>query len=249
MGKRGKYVEANRAAARWLDRFLPAELSRRVEPTRLVDGHLSCRLRVADVGGGKKPCLSAADVGRLELDLIGMDIDAAELARAPDGVYGEIRVIDLDIPEAAPTADFDLVICLNTLEHVGDARVALNNLCRMLRPGGTLLVAAPCRHAVFAHLNRQLPERLKRRLLFGLFPGKRGDGFPARYDRASPPEYTAILEEDGLEVVGVERIYWSSYFTLFFPLYALWRAVSLLQRALVPGYCERFIVIARRPAG
>lgn len=249
MRRRGPFIEANRAAARWLDRRLPASLSRRVEPVRVVRDHLACGMRVADVGGGKNPCMSADDGARLGLHYTGMDIDAEELSRAPQDVYQETRVVDLDIPAAGSEGGFDLVICLNTLEHVCDASVALQNLCRMLNPGGTLLVAAPCRHAVFARLNRRLPEALKRHLLFGLFPGKRGDGFPARYDRASPPEYAAILEGAGLDVLRVERVYWSSYFTVFFPLYALWRLASLLQLALVPGYCERFLVVARRPVG
>ncbi len=46
-----------------------------------------------------------------------------------------------DIP--VPNASFDAVLCTEVLEHVSDPVAALNELDRVLNPGGTLIVTAP----------------------------------------------------------------------------------------------------------
>jgi SAM-dependent methyltransferase len=42
-----------------------------------------------------------------------------------------------------PDASFDAVLCSEVLEHVPDPVAAVRELCRLLRPGGTLLVTVP----------------------------------------------------------------------------------------------------------
>jgi len=46
-----------------------------------------------------------------------------------------------DIP--VPDASFDAVLCTEVLEHVSDPVVALKELERVLKPGGTLIITAP----------------------------------------------------------------------------------------------------------
>ena len=54
-----------------------------------------------------------------------------------------------DIP--APDASFDAVLCAEVLEHITDPTLALAELARLLKPGGTLIVTAPfCSFTHFA---------------------------------------------------------------------------------------------------
>ncbi|MFF5258819.1 methyltransferase domain-containing protein [Actinomadura viridis] len=43
-----------------------------------------------------------------------------------------------------PSGEYDLAVALNVLEHVEDDRAAAGEIARVLRPGGSALVAVPC---------------------------------------------------------------------------------------------------------
>ena len=47
----------------------------------------------------------------------------------------------MDIPE--PDASFDAVLCTEVLEHVPDPIRALDEMARLLRPGGIFIITAP----------------------------------------------------------------------------------------------------------
>jgi SAM-dependent methyltransferase len=51
----------------------------------------------------------------------------------------------LDITKLQFDEEFDLITCFETIEHVGQYEIAINNLHRALRPGGTLLISSPNR--------------------------------------------------------------------------------------------------------
>ena len=214
--------------------------------TGFVDSYLIPGMIVADVGGGKKPFFSAQEKMRLNLTYIGIDIDPEELELAPDGVYDDAWVVNLERPPGRRLATIDLIICRNTLEHVQDARAAFEGLYALLKPGGVCVITSPCRHAMFAKLNKTLPQQLKRNLLQTIFPGKAGDGFIVYYDRASPTEYSKIIQSLGGTIIEIRKFYWSSYFSVFVPAYVLWRLLTICQRLLIAGYCENFQIAFRR---
>jgi glycosyltransferase involved in cell wall biosynthesis/SAM-dependent methyltransferase len=59
-------------------------------------------------------------------------------------------------PLPFPDASFDVVVCLEVLEHISEQRAALTDFARLLRPGGRLIVSVPdqrCEDA-WAALNR-----------------------------------------------------------------------------------------------
>lgn len=51
----------------------------------------------------------------------------------------------LDITKLQFDEEFDLITCFETIEHVDQYEIAINNLHRALRPGGTLLISSPNR--------------------------------------------------------------------------------------------------------
>jgi 2-polyprenyl-3-methyl-5-hydroxy-6-metoxy-1,4-benzoquinol methylase len=184
--------------------------------------HLGHAMRVYDVGSGRHPLLNAEQKARLGARVIGLDIDADELAAAPSGCYDEAVCADVRLYRG--NSDGDLVICQALLEHVNGVDQAFHAIASMLKPGGTAIIFAPSRNAVFARLNLVLPADLKRRLLFTIFPKAReGQGFKSYYDRCTPADFRRLAREAGLEVTETVPYYTSSYFTFFFPLHVLWR--------------------------
>ena len=95
---------------------------------------------------------------------------------------------DLDIPGEDPPYAFELVLCLETLEHTGSFRTGLAKLARATRPGGYLLITVPNEHG--------LPGVLKyfgRRLL-------RGETYESFFGgRPHGPYLRALLTGDDLE--------------------------------------------------
>lgn len=232
MGVIRAIIDSQMRLCQSFDRLLPAHYS--------VDGnwqfintfipkYLKKNMTVYDVGGGKSPYISNEKKKELSLTVIGIDIDADELRRAPKGLYDE--AICADITKFNGRGDADLVICQALLEHVKDVDKAFAALAGIIKPGGRVLVFTPSRHALYARINRLLPEALKKRLLYAIYPGsRRGQGFPSYYDKCTPGEFNALARQHGLRVEEAEQYYMSDYFSFFFPAYVLWRIWVLLFR-------------------
>jgi SAM-dependent methyltransferase len=102
--------------------------------------------RVLDAGCGSGRTLADL-VAYGEVSGIELHEDAAEVARSRG--HGEVRVGRLeDLPWA--DASFDLITCLDVIEHTPDDRTALAELRRVCRPGGWLLVTVPAYPALWS---------------------------------------------------------------------------------------------------
>jgi ubiquinone/menaquinone biosynthesis C-methylase UbiE len=98
--------------------------------------------------------------------LVGVDISAEALAHGPadsaELVEGDVRELPF------PSDSFDVVVCFEVIEHVEQQDRVLDELRRVLRPGGTLLISSPNR-AVYApgnphHVHEYLPDELREAL-------------------------------------------------------------------------------------
>ncbi len=201
---------------------------------------------IADIGGGKKPAKKIIKKENITVaSYDGYDIDLKELKLA-GGQYDAIFEVDLtDSSDPIFKKKYDYIVCLNTLEHVQDSTMAIKNISKMLKKGGSLYFKLPCRHALFAKLNLVLPQNFKKKLLYFVFPHKSGDGFEVYYDKSTPNQYRELLERCGLEIQEINFIKWSSYFSFLFPIYFLWRLLTLIQNKIIVDYCESFEIIAR----
>jgi SAM-dependent methyltransferase len=147
-------------------------------------------LSVLDVGCGAGYLLGKA-AARAGLAL-GVDLDGDRLRSAREAIlygkrpnYGFVAFAVAD-GQHLPFADasFDRIICTETLEHVLDPRLILEEFARVLKPGGRLAVSVP----------HHLCEALLCRLIKGYFefPGGHRRMYaplrpPAPAGRASSP--------------------------------------------------------------
>lgn len=213
----------------------------------IVPPHIKPKTRIYDIGGGSNPYFTKDQRYELQVENIGLDIDAKELNAAPDGTYTQTIVADLT--RYMGDADADLAICQATMEHVKNTDRAFAAMASILKPGGTLLLFVPCRNAIFARLNLILPEGLKKKILFSIFPGKtEHSGFKAYYNRCTPQDFSAMAKSHGLNVIETHAYFASSYFAFFTPLYILWRIWVLIFRQITGDQAaESFSMVLIKP--
>jgi SAM-dependent methyltransferase len=250
MGLARTLIAANVSLCGAMDRMLPGRAREDGNKTFVRDYLPKAYARgttVYDLGGGSRPGLTAGEKRQLGIRYVGLDISAEELAAAPPGVYD--KTIAADLCTFAGPGDADIVICQATLEHVPDTVGAMRGLASTLKPGGRVLIFAPCRNAVFARLNLLLPESWKKAALFALFPHKAQghDGFKAYYDHCTPSAIEALAHKNGL-VVEDRKLFWtSSYFTVFAPAFVLWRIWQGLSYLVIgKNAAETFVYVLRK---
>jgi len=93
--------------------------------------------RVLDVGCGKGRFLRVLKSRSPQSDLHGLDISEEMLAFCPEGtkcVSGSI--LDIKYPDRY----FDAVYCVETLEHAVNTEKAVQEMARVLKPGGKMLI-------------------------------------------------------------------------------------------------------------
>ncbi|SMQ76587.1 2-polyprenyl-6-hydroxyphenyl methylase / 3-demethylubiquinone-9 3-methyltransferase [Sphingopyxis terrae subsp. ummariensis] len=251
MGLARVFIDMNVRLSRAIDGLLPSRLRRDGNRTFLADfapHALQPGAVLYDVGGGSQPFVNGAAKQQYDMTVIGLDISADEMANAPAGIYD--RMIATDLCTYRGDGDADVVMCQATMEHVPDGAGAIAAIASILKPGGRAFIFAPSRNALFARLNLLLPQAVKEKILFALFPAKATghDGFPAFYDNCTPRQIAALAAKNGL-VVEQRVLFWtSSYFTIFVPAYLVWRAyqgLSYLFRG--DNAAETFIFVLAKP--
>ncbi len=94
--------------------------------------------------------------------VLGLDVEllAFESMRKRINFPGNIEVRDATQTrlESLPAASFDLITALDVLEHVDDLSATLQNLVRLLKPGGRLVVSGPTEN-IFYKIGRRVAGR------------------------------------------------------------------------------------------
>lgn len=213
---------------------------------RIVPDHLESGIHLIDIGGGRTPALRPDQKRAHGARVTAIDSSETELKAAPEGSYDDMRVGD--IVQIRGTGEGDLLICQALLEHVPDVEAAFEGLSSFLKPGGTALVFVPSRYAVYAFLNRLLPERWKKTLLFMIFPGSReSQGFPAWYDRCTPDQIGRLADCHGFDILERHLYFKNIYFAAWLPAHALWRGWLILFHAFAGDQAaETFTLVLRK---
>lgn len=100
--------------------------------------------RLLDVGCGTGAFI-AATAGRFD-EIVGIDADDRAVRLCTERFVGSmgIAIRHLAVEDAACLGmTFDAIACLDVIEHLDDPRPVLDQLLRMLTPGGRLVMAAP----------------------------------------------------------------------------------------------------------
>jgi ubiquinone/menaquinone biosynthesis C-methylase UbiE len=143
-----KDFEAWRDRRIWQERYQADNLR---DIKRALGGNLAGK-KVLDLGAGMGG-LSVAMMRELGpgLQVQAMDYnpDYCEIARLRAEWYGlQLPIVVASGEELPyPFEQFDLVVCLDVLEHVADIEAVMNEIYRVLKPGGATLTSVPNRHA------------------------------------------------------------------------------------------------------
>lgn len=179
--------------------------------------------------------------------VVGLDASAVALASnesVDEAIVGDVETYPL------PDRQFDLVVCHDVLEHLGDPVAAVRNLARSVAAGGELDVQMPILWSDKGLVTRLTPHRFHvwcYRVLFRIETAGR-DGyapFPTKL-RITPKRLESELVAAGLELV--DRATWRFSGNLPPLLERVWQFVGRVEARVLPGggatdYRARF----RRP--
>ncbi len=108
-------------------------------------------LRVADVGCGNGAYTEA--IGAEAAFVVGVDLQRSWLTAYCRrlATSGKAAMVVQAVAERLPLRDasFDLVFCIETLEHVADEHQTLHELKRVVRPGGSIVLTVPNKWFIF----------------------------------------------------------------------------------------------------
>jgi 2-polyprenyl-6-hydroxyphenyl methylase/3-demethylubiquinone-9 3-methyltransferase len=154
-----------------------------------------------DIGCGAG--LMTEPLARMGAQVTGIDaapenIEAAKAHAAAGGLAIDYRATSVE-EVAATGARFDLVTCLEVIEHVADRESFFASLAALVAPGGLLVVSTPNRTPASWAVLIGGAEMLLRSI-------PRGAHDWARF--MTPEELTAGLEAAGLRVIDSQGMSW-----------------------------------------
>jgi len=179
--------------------------------------------------------------------LVGIDAVADDLARHPylhEKIVGDIEKLPFD------EGSFDLLTARSVVEHIEVPSSFLQEVCRVLRPGGKLLFATP-NYLYYQFLAASVtPEGVKKRLIH-FFEGRvEQDVFKAYYRMNTRSAVTKMAAEVGMEVELLETIECPPEFTrLGHPIADIEKAITIALRSrLLESFRAVIIAVFRKPA-
>ncbi|HEV7714416.1 MAG TPA: bifunctional 2-polyprenyl-6-hydroxyphenol methylase/3-demethylubiquinol 3-O-methyltransferase UbiG [Steroidobacteraceae bacterium] len=112
---------------------------------RFIEGRATLKdARVLDVGcGGGLLCEALVRAGArvTGIDLAEGMIEVAKLHAAEQSLGIDYRVADAEALAATHPGAFDVVTCMEMLEHVPQPAITVTTLARLVRPGGSVFIS------------------------------------------------------------------------------------------------------------
>ena len=252
VGRRGlhRFIGANRRCCDTLAGVLPHT---RVDVfTRYSDTVARTIARrpgqlVADVGAGHVvPYAAGLPVPR-RTRIVGIDLSLQTMEG--NDALDEKQVADV-VAEGIPLADaeVDIVTSRSVLEHLSDVELFIRESARVLKQGGYSIHLFSGGLSHVALINRMIPEKLGREMLYALHPTSRGvGGQPTVYDRCHYRALKRMFNRNGFGEVDIYASFGSDYFYFLVPLFLLESLYLVALQALrVRSLAISYLVLARR---
>jgi 2-polyprenyl-6-hydroxyphenyl methylase/3-demethylubiquinone-9 3-methyltransferase len=192
-------------AASWWDPEGTSKPLHQLNPARLAYVDSRCPLRgkrVLDVGCGGGLLTEA--MARKGAEVTGIDIASRPLAVASlhlheSGLAVDYRETTVEQLAGSGEAPFDVITCMEMLEHVPAPDSVIRSMAGLLRPGGSIFLSTINRNPVAFGLAIVGAEYLARLLPRGTH----------RYDRfIRPSELSAWLREAGLQTRDIRGLHY-----------------------------------------
>jgi len=212
-----------------------------------IQPHLTEGARILDIGSGRRPSIKP-DRRPAGCEYVGLDVSAGELKAAGPTAYDQTIAMDVarEVPELQ--GRFDLAVSWQVLEHVESLGCAAENIRAYLRDGGTFVALLSGSFAVYAVVNKILPNRIGH-VLVSRVMGRTADKtpvFPASYDRCY---VTGLRQVFGtFSHLTVTPFYRAAHYFAFSP--PLMRAYlayeNFVCRRGIENLATHYLIVAKR---
>ena len=83
-----------------------------------------------------------------EWNITAADIKSEQVADCnaffkKEGLGERVRAVEADLVNWTGTGKYDLVLCVDVMEHIEEDRRVFGNFCKMMKPGGFLVISTP----------------------------------------------------------------------------------------------------------
>ena len=188
-------------AHKWWDMDSEFKPLHEINPLRLgfIDSHAALAGKtVLDVGCGGG--ILAESMARTGADVTGIDLadkslKVAKLHGLESGVKVDYKLIQVETLAAEAPASFDVVTCMEMLEHVPDPGSVVNAVAQLVKPGGWVFFSTISRNA-----KAYVQAVVGAEYVLGLLP--RGTHDYAKF--LKPSELARMARGSGLEVVELK---------------------------------------------
>ncbi len=196
-----------------------------------LDAAVSPQTRLLDVGCG--PAGLVAQYDEQAALVVGADQHLTAFTEF-DGAFGVRNLAESDMV-ALPFADgaFDVVTCSWVLEHLPRPQASMNEVARVLAPGGCFLFITPNALNYVVGLRRLVPTLLSKRLVKAIYDRDEDFINPTYYRMNTPATVEQICVGAGLQRDALETISDPTYLALN---EGLFQASILLERVLEAVY-------------
>ncbi|MDP3980353.1 MAG: class I SAM-dependent methyltransferase [Chlamydiota bacterium] len=179
--------------------------------------------------------------------LIGVDIESDQVRHNKDVRYPIAGSI-MSIP--VKECSCDIISSNMVFEHVRDADQMINEIKRILKPGGTLIFHTPNSWNYLVVLSKIVPASLKDFLIRRFEGRKEDDIFPTYYRMNNTKQIKRLVHDHDMELVDLMCIESTAFFDRFLPLaFAEYLMLRILRFKIFRAFRSNLIVVIRKKGG